>query len=395
MANILYYPQCSMYDKQTKQLLPQADGNINMMRNTILEWKKYRPEDMFFILLPSELKNKLHFILPSSTLKAAALFYDSYVISARINRYNFNMNEISSILKDIKIDLLLNDVIEVTPNFKQMFKIKLNQEPKIISNIRHVDESDKSDYILDVLSGIIKSDLVTILSESMKPKLRNQLIEACIDVKTANYIVHNIQVFEPSISYKEIEPYTRNAVIKDKNKVRITFPGRLSKGEERRTNWDKFMQAILKLRGYRYDFEVYFTDPNNCFDGDSLGWIKTIDKDRNKFLNLLNQTDVIVSLMDVEGFGGISIREALLFNCLPIIPKVHEYKKMAEYYYDGFVESPINVDELVEKLYWIIDEVKVNKKIYDFSLYGMQFTVEEQFKKLLPKIEVLLNEESI
>jgi hypothetical protein len=125
MANILYYPQMSMYDKQTKELLPAADGNINMMRNTILEWKKYRPDDVFYILLPSELNfsDKLAKILPPGTNNAAPLFYDSYVVSARINRFNFPMNEISSILKNIKIDLLINDVIELTGNFKQMFRI--------------------------------------------------------------------------------------------------------------------------------------------------------------------------------------------------------------------------------------------------------------------------------
>jgi hypothetical protein len=391
MANILYYPQMSMYDKQTKELLPAADGNINMMRNTILEWKKYRPDDVFYILLPSELNfsDKLAKILPPGTNNAAPLFYDSYVVSARINRFNFPMNEISSILKNIKIDLLINDVIELTGNFKQMFRIEFNDSPKIISNIRHIDDVLNTSYMFRVLDGIIQSDLVTILSSTMHSKLELQLREM---IGACKNILDKVKVFEPSISEAELFKYSMNAKQKDLNKVIITFPGRLSIGEERRTNWDKFTSAIWKLRQKRQDFEVYFTDPNNALDiGTEVSqWTKTIPKDRNTFLNLLNKTDIIVSLMDIEGFGGISIREGLLMDCMPIIPMAHEYKKMAPEHYLGYIYDA-EVNQLVDALEWAIYKVKNREKPYDYRAYGKQFTVEEQFKKLLPKVEEVLN----
>jgi hypothetical protein len=79
---------------------------------------------------------------------------------------------------------------------------------------------------------------------------------------------------------------------------------------------------------------------------------------------------------------------------MPIIPRVHEYKKMAPTIYPGFIESPIDVIELANKLSWAISAVKENRtlrnQIYDYEEYGKQFTVEEQFKSLLPKIEELL-----
>jgi hypothetical protein len=391
MANILYYPQMSMYVKQTKELLPAADGNINMMRNTILEWKKYRPDDVFYILLPSELNfsDKLAKILPPGTNNAAPLFYDSYVVSARINRFNFPMNEISSILKNIKIDLLINDVIELTGNFKQMFRIEFNDSPKIISNIRHIDDVLNTSYMFRVLDGIIQSDLVTILSSTMHSKLELQLREM---IGACKNILDKVKVFEPSISEAELFKYSMNAKQKDLNKVIITFPGRLSIGEERRTNWDKFTSAIWKLRQKRQDFEVYFTDPNNALDiGTEVSqWTKTIPKDRNTFLNLLNKTDIIVSLMDIEGFGGISIREGLLMDCMPIIPMAHEYKKMAPEHYLGYIYDA-EVNQLVDALEWAIYKVKNREKPYDYRAYGKQFTVEEQFKKLLPKVEEVLN----
>lgn len=393
--NILYCPQISMYDKQTKQLLPMADGNINMLRNTINEWKKHRPDDKFFVLIPEGVFLPHHIDL---NIDCQYFTYKNYVVSARINRYNFPMKEFSSILRDYKFDLLINDVIELTPNFKQMFKIEFNYEPKIISNIRHVDDSDKSDYILSVLDGIRKSDLVTILSDSMRNNLRNQIIEAGIDVRIANNTLHFIETFEPSVCAYEIEKYLMHAQIIDLSKVIITFPGRLSIGEEQRTNWDKFIDAILKVRENRQDFEVYFTDPNNALPNHlkltQENWIKYIDKNREEFLSLLHKTDIIVSLMDIEGFGGISIREALLFDCLPIIPYVHEYKKMAPAEdYPGFIDSPIRVNELALTLEWAITSIKYNrqKRRYDYQAFGMQFTVEEQFKNLLPKLEALLN----
>jgi glycosyltransferase involved in cell wall biosynthesis len=401
MSNILYIPQLSMYDKQTKKLIPEADGNINMMRNTILEWQKNRPSDNFYVLLPSELSNtnKMRAILPDGTKKCYPIFYDNYVVSARINRFNFPMDEFSSlIIKDIKMDLVINDIIELTGNFKQMFKIQFNYEPKIISNIRHLDDNINYSYMYRVIDGIMQSDLVTILSETMKNNIYGQL-EDLTNYNLANELFNKIIVFEPSISYNELSKYK---AYKGNDKVIITFPGRLAKGEERRTNWDKFIEAILLLREKRQDFEVYFTDPNNSLNNEIIEqkeWTKTIKKDRDTFLDLLAQTDIIVSLMDVEGFGGISIREALLFDCLPVIPKKDEYKKMAQKDYPGFINSPIDVTDLVGALEWaIIKSVMVKKikrryiwnKPIDFRDYGKQFTIEEQFKNILPKIEEML-----
>ena len=385
MANILYYPQMSMYDKQTKKLLPEADGNINMMRNTINEWKKYRPDDKFFVLIPEGV-----FLPFAIDLKIDCQYftYKNYVVSARINRFNFPMNEFSSILKDYKFDLIINDVIELTSNFKQLFNIEFGYTPKIISNIRHLDDVINHQYMHRVIDGIIQSDLVTILSETMYYKLDQQ-----ITLLTGGHnITNKVVIFEPSISEKEITKYLTNAKIIDMRKITITFPGRLAKGEERRTNWDKFTTAIWELRKKRQDFEVYFTDPNNALEiGTEVSdWTKTIPKDRNAFLNLLHKTDVIVSLMDVEGFGGISIREGLLFGCRPVIPNIHEYKKMAPKGCPYFIKSPIEVDDLVRALERAIRFGKKNFYRDNWHNLGKQFTVEEQFKSLLPKIEELL-----
>jgi glycosyltransferase involved in cell wall biosynthesis len=396
MANVLCYPQMSMYDKVTKELTPSADGNINMLRNTILEWKKHRPDDNFYILLPYELKKKLGQVLPDGITNCYPLLYHNYVISARINRFNFPMSEFISLLDNIKIDLILNDVIELTSNFQQLFNIEFGYKPKIISNIRHIDDVVNHYYMHRVLDGIMQSDVVTILSDSMKSKLDKQIQLITGGHVTANKVI----TFEPSISNTEIDEYLMNAKIVDMKKVIITFPGRLSIGEERRTNWDKFIEAINKLRNKRQDFEIYLTDPNSSLNmglknSDAFGrWVKTIEKDRHQFLKLLNRTDIIVSLMDVEGFGGISIREALLFGCRPVIPYVHEYKKMSPNIdYPGFiVSSPIKVDELVNALDKSIEFGKKNFHTDNWHNMGKQFTVEEQFKKLLPKLEEILND---
>lgn len=394
MANVLYYPQCSMYDKSTKELLPEADGNIAMMRNTILEYKKHRPDDMFYVLLPSELsdRDKMTAILPPGTKNAAPIFYHNYVVSARINRFNFPMKEFKEILRYKKIDLIINDVIELTSNFQQMYNIEFGYKPKIISNIRHLDDVINHYYMHRVIDGINQSDMVTILSDTMKDKLLEQIEIILGERRYESKII----TFEPSISYDELVKYQNNAVAKELDKVIITFPGRLSKGEENRTNWDKFIEVINMLRKKRQDFEVYFTDPNNSINQhyvEAQDWIKTIDKDRHQFLNLLNKTDIIVSLMDVEGFGGISIREGLLMNCMPIIPHVHEYKKMApDENYPGYIDSPIRVNELALALELAIASINQNRQIkkYDYNFYGIQFVVEEQFKKLLPKIKEML-----
>lgn len=394
--NVLYSTQLSMYDKQTGKLTPAADGNINMMRNTINEWCKHYPEDMFYILLPKELIDFDLNIRGYHTI----LYYNNYVVSARINRFNFPMNEFSSILKDIKIDILINDVIELTSNFKQMFNIQFNYKPKIISNIRHLDDVINQFYMFRVVEGILQSDITTILSETMLEKLKEQTKEL-----TGQNIIgqDNVIVFEPSVSSAEISKYSSSARVFDLDKVIITFPGRLSIGEEGRTNWDKFLKAIGLLRYKRQDFEVYLTDPNNGMASKleqglyQENFVHTIPTDRDSFLKLLNKTDIVVSLMDIEGFGGISIREALLMNCMPIIPEVHEYINMAPDDYEFFVDSPIDVDDLENALNYAIIAVQVArrridktggvlKRRFDYVEYGKKFSIEEQFKKLLPYI---------
>lgn len=389
--NILYIPQLSMYDKQTNKLTPEADGNVNMMRNTINEWHNHRPDDKFIILLPAstDVINYSFNFNKSENIKY--VFYLNYVVSARINRFNFPIKEIyNKLVKFNKPDLIISDVIEIAGNIKQMYKIYDNYEPKLISNIRHLDDEINYSYMFRVIDGIIQSDLTTILSDTMKDNLFKQ-INKLLSKNISSKLFKKIISFEPSISYNQLNSHALYNNSKTKNNdVIITFPGRLSKGEENRTNWDKFLKAILKIRELRSDFKVYFTDPNNSMPKELKtnlkDWVYTIPKNRVEFLNLLSKTDIVVSLMDVEGFGGISIREALIFGNMPIIPYVHEYKKMAKNSYNGFVASPIKTNELAEKINWAIDEVKLGNK-QQWIDNGKYFSVENQFKKIKYEIE--------
>lgn len=382
--NILYIPQLSMYNKQTGELIPQADGNFNMMKNTLNEWYKYRKNDVFYVLLPSEIKEKWENYFNIKP-KLIPIYYDSYVVSARINRFNFPYNDIVKKI-DFNIDLIITDVIEIATNLKQMLKISFDSSPKIISNIRHIDEEINYLYIYRVIDGIINSNLTTILSESMWNNIYNQL-KLLVPKFKIHEIINKVHVFEPSVSKDEIDKFIKYNPRNENGKPIITFPGRLSVGEEKRTNWDKFIKAIKMLREERNDFEVYLTDPNNSYRG-KLDWIKTIPRDRNRFLDLLNNTDIIVSLMSIEGFGGISIREALLFDCYPVIPYVDEYKKMAPNNFLGFVDMPVTVKGIKNALYHALDNYK---KFEDMiKPYGYQFSVESQFKNILPKIENIM-----
>ena len=390
--NILYVPQISMYDKKTGKLIPEADGNINMMQNFINEWIKYRPNDYFYILLPYELRDWSDKIYANRT----KLYYDDFVVSARINRFNFPFNDFAIELGNYRFDLIINDVIELSRNFKAMTNVEFGYNPKLISNIRHVDEVDERnadyDYTLRVADGIQCSDYVTILSDSMKDILLRNL-ENYFDVNFVNEMEDKIEVFEPSISEKELNAYEHLAKIYDKNNKIITFPGRLSDGEEKRTNWDKFFDAVIELRKTRKDFQVYLTDPNNSMNFNlKHPYINSIDRNRSLFLKLLQQTDIIVSLMDIQGFGGISIREALLFGNMPVIPFKHEYTKMMNEKYEGFIKGDITVEKLVDKLNWALD----NCMEFDRNIpikNGHQFTVESQMQNLMNKVEVILNGE--
>lgn len=391
--DILYYPQVSMYDKLTGKYLPEADGNINMMRNFIKEWKNHKPNDNFYVLLPKT-KEMITYAY-DNMYYAKPIFYDNYSKSARTNRFNFPMFEFKTLLDiNIRPKLVITDVIELARNFRALFNVELGYNPKIISNIRHVDEIDlrnaKYDYTFRVIDGIKTSDYTTILSQSMKDILLKN-ISYLLHAELVDEVGDNLEVFEPSISWKELDQYKVTHLPDKENKI-ITFPGRLNKGEERRTNWDIFQQAILKLREERQDFTVYLTDPNNSmtkeFKENVVDWVKTINKDREQFLELLNETSVIVSLMNIQGFGGISIREGLLMGNTPVIPYNQEYIRMAPSDYKGFIKGEITVDKLVNAMNWALDNYYL-----DLGKNAMQFTVEQQMKDLITKVGVILNEQ--
>lgn len=388
--NILYIPQLSMYNKKTKKYIPEADGNINMMRNFINEWHKYRKEDNFYILLPSQLYMPYdNCTIFNDNYNKFILYYEEYVISARINRYNFPMNELIRIYSTLKPDLIINDIPELSRNIIAMAEVEFNHKPKVISNIRHIDEpsieKNRYDYFWRLIDGIECSDMCTILSQSMKEMLYDEM-KYYLNPNKIDDLIEKIEVFEPSVSMEELLNIELQ-IISKQEKI-ITFPGRLSKGEENRTNWDKFIDAIHTLRYNRTDFEVYLTDPNNGTDWIPGGFIKTIKKDRKEFINLLHKTDIIVSLMDIQGFGGISIREALICGCMPIIPYKHEYKRMQDKTYPGFIHGDITVEKIVEKLNWALDNIGQ----YSSQNYGKQFCIEWQMKDFIKKLEVITDE---
>lgn len=395
--DILYYPQCSMYDKLRGGFLPQADGNVNMARNFINEWLKHRPEDNFFIILPkAEGFYDYRIFHEEIKIDATPLYIEEFVVSARINRFNFPTKDIKRVLEKVGIrpKLVITDVIELARNFRALFNVEFGYNPKIISNIRHVDEigderNMEYDYTLRVVDGILASDYTTILSYSMKDLLLKNLL-SLLDADLITEIHDRVEVFEPSISWKELDQYKQTYIADPHNKI-ITFPGRLNKGEERRTNWDVFQHAIMKLRQERQDFTVYLTDPNNSMTEELkeslITWVRTIDKDREQFLTLLNQTSVIVSLMNIQGFGGISIREGLLMGNTPVIPYNQEYIRMAPSNHKGFIKGEITIDKLVDAMNWALDNY------VDLSNYAMQFSIETQMKDLITKIGVILNEQ--
>jgi hypothetical protein len=399
-VNILYIPQLSMYDKQTGKFLPEADGNINMMRNFINEWHKYRKNDWFYILLPMDENIKLYW---NDGIKAnrTKLYYKSYVTSARVNRFNFPMDEIKDILiwNNIKskYDLVICDVPELARNIKVMFSVLFGYEPKIISNIRHVDDPSQPkssyDYTLRLADGIAASDVCTILSESMEDILITEL-DKYLKGSYNDEIMSKVHIFEPSVRAADlVQKYNTWW----KPKAIITFPGRLSKGEEKRTNWDKFQTAILELRKQRQDFIVYLTDPSNSMTQELKNnlkdWIFTIEKNRTKYLELLYNTDIIVSLMDIQGFGGISIREAIQFGAYPIIPMKDEYCNMQYSFHNGFIEGEITVGKIVESLNYALKEFD-NPEVFDKNnqIYiAQRYTIEQQMPKLLEKLGGILN----
>jgi hypothetical protein len=391
-VNILYIPQLSMYDKQTGKFLPEADGNINMMRNFINEWSKYRKDDYFYILLPSI----IHDWVDGITANRTKVYYNDFVTSARTNRFNFPMTELHQIIGHYmnKIDLVICDVPELARNIKAMFSVLFGYEPKIISNIRHVDDPSQLkssyDYTLRLADGIAASDVCTILSESMEDILITEL-DKYLKGSYNDEIMSKVHVFEPSVRAADL---VQDFKMWWKTKLVITFPGRLSKGEEKRTNWDKFQTAILELRKQRQDFIVYLTDPSNSMTQELKDnikdWIFTIEKNRNKYLELLYNTDIIVSLMDIQGFGGISIREAIQFGSLPIIPYKHEYIKMQDKNYMGFLDE-VTIEELVGRLNWAL-EIGTDKFNAKRQMeIAKQFTIEEQMPKLLEKLGGILN----
>lgn len=364
--NILYTVQQSIYDNEGRFTI--CDSNIQMMAGILREITIARPDWHFYVLIQP--LNRFLDLTDYSTLLYKGTKKENVTFipfkqprNAFYPRINFDVEYIDHKLGNLlpKIDLLWNNICEVTRNWKTYFYFKKLYIPIISCNywldcptIGEEKIDPTISYELRQIDAAECADLVPFTCESGKERffqnMRNRMQRDFVDK-----ILPKSVIWEFGASYSEIRSY----YVKERyDKLTVIFPNRLSPTNY--THHLEFFDAVNSLYEERQDFQVIVCNPSNKFSWVDL---KRIVKPlyviaerpltRSEYVRALWKSHIVASLFTYEVFGGCSNVEGIMADCLPLMPYLNAYRDRAPYDYPGFVSA--DLCNLKERLAFLFD----------------------------------------
>jgi hypothetical protein len=288
-------------------------------------------------------------------------------------RQDFNSKEFDDIFKNKlpKIDIIWNNITEISRNIKTYLKYSLRQDIKIITccywlDLLEIGESkvDKDvSYQWRQFDGFECADLVMFTCQSTKKGwIENS--KKIFNKKFINRILEKSTVWDFGYSVNELDEY---ATEKKFDKKTILFLNRLS--ETNYTHHNDFINAINRLSKIRNDFQVVFTNPSMKISFKDLkSNVKNLymysDKslNRKQYIELLWRADISIHLYTKERYGGCANVEAIHCDNIAIMPNVFEYKRRGGNSYQYFINKKIDINEIVDKLNKALDSSFINSK---------------------------------
>jgi len=349
--NILYILQQSIYNNNGKWLT--GDSNIQMMRGVLRELIK--KTDWNFYVLIADIKDFANIKSYKEIFEHKRVHFIPYdfPINAFLLRQNFNVNSFDSLFKKLpKIDIVWNNISEISRNIKTFLKYYVGRDIKLITccywldtpMIKGQEKIDKTvSYDWRQFDGFECSDLVVFTCKStLKAFIKNA--KRKFNNNFINKILKKSTIWDFGYSIKELnENKTKNKF----TKKTIMFLNRLS--DINYTHHKEFIVAVNKLSKKREDFNVVFTNPSMKIKFEDLEknvrniyLYSTNSLTRKKYIELLWRGCISVHLYTKELYGGCASREAIECNNIIITPKVYEYRRILGEDYDFYISPGSN-----------------------------------------------------
>ena len=403
--NILYILQQSVYDKEGKWTT--ADSNINIMVGILRELSRKRKKWKFYVLIDRlkkfrDLKSYLD-LIEAENVKFIPF---PFIVNAFLNRYNFCVREFEKVAKSIgKIDIVWNNITELTRNIKTYFYFRQKYLPKFITccywlDLPYLNQSKvpkEVTYFWRQLDGFECSDLCVFTCKS-----------------TLNaFMKHLTLIFKDTFLLKDFRSkttiwdfgYSENEILKYKpkkreipNKRTILFLNRLS--EINYTHHIEFIEAIKLLSRKRNDFQVIFTNPSMKVSFKQLKKIvpnlfiyKEDVLSREEYVKLLWWGDISVHLFEKELYGGCSFREAIEADNIPVALPIYEYARILGDSYPFYIKN-ISPEEIADVLDTILNCLNIcnfrgTKSFSEIKIRNYESSFEKVSNKVILDIESL------
>jgi hypothetical protein len=390
---ILYVLQQSVYNNDGKWI--SADSNINMGIGIIKELVK--KTDWSIYVLIGKLEDFADIQSYDELLSHPQVHFIPYnfPVDAFLNRQHFSVFDFDKLMKSLpKIDIIWNNIVEVTRNIKTyLFYKKI--PAKIISSCYWLDcpeinepKVDKSiSYQWRQFDGFLCSDLVSFTCLSTyqaflgnSPKVFNSFdMMSILDKHT---------VWDFGYSSDELNKAKKEKIPFELNKKTVLFLNRLSGINY--THHEEFIEAVNLLSNQRQDFNVIFTNPSQKINWTELKqkvknlfiW-KESPLTRDEYIELLWRGDISVHLYDIERMGGCANTESIYCDNIAIMPGIYEYKRRGGINYPFYLNLPFNATEIAEKINNSLDSNFIGSSAHSKMKYRNR---ESEYEKVSNKV---------
>lgn len=340
MKLIGFLPQLSNRSYDTGKWHILKDAHFRMMKNQLKAIESYSKDYEYIFFLPvwDQIQDSIEdffYDLKDEIRKKINIDFFEFSKNVAFNRFHFNMNHFIKRSDNLKkIDILINDVPEITRNFKIFFNVHLKKEIQIISNVHYLDIypetylcGNESNYFLRQFDGLACSNKGSFLTQKnmddffsyAKTKILPNFSDSVFNKsKVLDYLV---------FSEDELNTFKTNK----RKKKQILFISRCS--DDKRTRWKFFIESCKKLRENRTDFEVILTNPSGLPEDqldkeigsakDFISYKKNLS--RIEYIKLLWESSIVPLLYDIGNNAAIGFFEAMYCDNIPIQLGV-EYK---------------------------------------------------------------------
>lgn len=403
MKKLLYIPQYTMQNKTTGKFVLDADENVNIFQYVVEEAKRKKIDCEFYVVLPeveqvefTPYMNLYNFLLEHGV----TMYYKRFPSNNVLQRYNFDVNFYTDLIKEVNPDIIINNVDALSRNLRAVCEMAGKKDIKIYTFIHFIDlpganlTGESYSYFCRQVDSTLASDATMFLSKRnttefykntpgyLKKKIRPKLqtVPIVFSARKFEKLRHT-----PTINFGK-SPWQDYPL--------IVFPNRLSSNNY--SHHIEFFDAVNQLHDEGLKFKVIVTNPSQQIIFDELVkmvkplWMPFSARlmTKEEYYAVMKSADYVCALFR-EIHGGTAIREAILMGSFPIMPLRNDYILLADNVFneiEGFKTIEPDLSNLKEVLRYYIENAKKfsaidRKPIYD-KLAKIE-SVEKNFRKFL------------